>query len=516
MNTALYARVSSTAQDVDLSIGAQLNALKKYAAERGHDVVKEYVDQAESGRTANRPVFQQMISDARSKPAPFDAVLVWKLSRFARNREDSILYKGMLRRRGIDVISITEPVEPTPAGLMMEGIIETVDEFYSANMAQDITRGMREAASRGFWVSSKTPYGYRRIKVSDGVKQRTRLDINKTTAGIVGVIFDMAKTGIGTKEIAKRLNHDGVPSPAGKKWGRSRIHFILTNPVYKGTIVFGERGSYHRKTGLDPVRVDSAVPALVPQDDFDRLQSQLRSRAPSTSHPRRTTSRFMLSNLLRCGSCGAKMVGKSAKSGRYDYYVCGTSERTGTCDASPLPKSDIEQAVLQRILNVVLNEPNLERLIELTNEELRTSQMSSMAMVRTIDEQLGDIRSRLAKLYEAIETGVLTLSDLAPRVKELRQSELELTEARTRAHADESDVTERLIDRETILVYLRDLKSLVSAGTAAQRKTFLSGFVETLTVTGSEIEIEYSLPVPHEQTAELESGVLPITLFGGA
>lgn len=157
----LYARVSSDKQDISLSISAQLKALREYAERLGYEVVVEFVDEAQSGRTTHRPVFQDMIRQARLKPPTFQAILVWKLSRFARSREDSIIYKSLLRRHGIQVISISEPLENNPSGRMLEGIIEVMDEFYSANLAQEVTRGMREAVSRGFWVGSHTPYGYR-------------------------------------------------------------------------------------------------------------------------------------------------------------------------------------------------------------------------------------------------------------------------------------------------------------------------------------------------------------------
>ena len=130
MKVALYARVSSERQDIDLSISAQLRALREYASRNGHLVVREYLDEAESGRSIDRPGFKQLIIAARQKPSPFEAILVWKLSRFARNREHSIIYKSLLRRQGIQVVSINEPVEDTPAGRLLEGIIEVVDEFY--------------------------------------------------------------------------------------------------------------------------------------------------------------------------------------------------------------------------------------------------------------------------------------------------------------------------------------------------------------------------------------------------
>ena len=149
----------------------------------------EYVDEAESGRSAHRPQFQRMVADVRRDPTPFNAVLVWKYSRFARSREDSIVYKALLRKHNVQVISITEPSDDSPTGRLLEAIIESLDEFYSANLAQEIVRGMRESASRGFLVHSGTPYGYRRIKVKDGKTQRATLEIDSQTAPTCSASF---------------------------------------------------------------------------------------------------------------------------------------------------------------------------------------------------------------------------------------------------------------------------------------------------------------------------------------
>ena len=157
---ALYARVSSDRQDVDLSIAAQLRALRDYAEKNDYLVCREYVDEAESGRIADRPQFQKMLDAAGKSEAPFKEILVWKFSRFTRKREHAVAFKSMLRRRGVRVVSITEQADDTPTGKLLEAIIESVDEFYSENLAQEVTRGIREAASRGFWVTSYAPYGY--------------------------------------------------------------------------------------------------------------------------------------------------------------------------------------------------------------------------------------------------------------------------------------------------------------------------------------------------------------------
>ncbi len=164
MEVALYARVSSDSQDVDLSISAQLKTMREFAKKYGHRVVKEFVDEAESGRTSARPAFREMIALARRPNKPFSGILVWKYSRFARSREDSILYKAMLKKAEVQVISINEPFDNSPTGRLMEAIIESLDEFYSDNLGEDVTRGMRESAARGFYLSSNPPYGYRKVK----------------------------------------------------------------------------------------------------------------------------------------------------------------------------------------------------------------------------------------------------------------------------------------------------------------------------------------------------------------
>ena len=131
---ALYARVSSDRQDVDLSVAAQLRALRDYAEKNDYLVVREYVDEAESGRIADRPQFRRMIDEANKPEAPFKEILVWKFSRFTRKREHAVAFKPMLRKKGVKVVSITEHADDTPTGKLLEAIIESVDEFYSENL----------------------------------------------------------------------------------------------------------------------------------------------------------------------------------------------------------------------------------------------------------------------------------------------------------------------------------------------------------------------------------------------
>jgi len=378
MKVAVYSRVSSDKQDVDLSISAQLRALRDYAAKHGYQVVREYVDEAESGRTAARPAFREMIALAKTNQPPFEAILVWKLNRFARSRVDSITYKALLRGKGIQVISINEPLDDSPSGQLLEGVIESIDEFYSANLGQDIKRGMRENASRGFFNGSRPPYGFHRVAVRDGAKTRNKLEPDhedSVSTRVVGRIFDMAFNDVGCKEIAKTLNRDGLRTGNGERWGKVTVHKILTNEAYCGTLVWGGRPGHPAiNSGEPPVRVDNAWSAIIDKETFDLVQHKMSFKRPQVIHPRTVPSFYLLSGLLFC-SCGRAMIGHSAKSHNYFYYTCSRGFKQGkeACSARALPKEKLERLVTEQLQSRVLTDSNLEELVKLVNEELRSA-----------------------------------------------------------------------------------------------------------------------------------------------
>ena len=291
---ALYARVSSDRQDVDLSIAAQLRALRDYAEKHDYLVAREYVDEAESGRIADRPEFQKMLNEAAKPEAPFKEILVWKFSRFTRKREHAVAFKSMLRRRGVRVVSITEQADDTPTGKLLEAIIESVDEFYSENLAQEVTRGMREAASRGFWMTTYAPYGYKRVHVQDGAAKRPKLELNPPADAVVRRVFDMVLQGKSILDVTKTLNAEGIPTTNGKKWLKTTIHTMLSHEAYAGTVVWGANA----KDGAPPVRVEDAHPAIVSKRDFQKARRLLGSRAPKKVNPRRASSPYLLSGAL--------------------------------------------------------------------------------------------------------------------------------------------------------------------------------------------------------------------------
>ncbi|MFC1979428.1 recombinase family protein [Chloroflexota bacterium] len=371
MKAAIYARVSSERQDVDLSISAQLRTLREYATKNGYFIVREFVDEAESGKTSDRPEFREMITQARRSEKPFDIILVWKYSRFARNREDSILFKAVLRKAGVQVVSITEPFEDTPTGRLLEAMIESLDEFYSTNLGEEVIRGMRESASRGYYVSSYAPYGYRKAKIKDGNKERTTLEPETLQSQVVLRIYKEALESKGLVEIAKGLNKEEIIGPRGRGWGKTTIHKILTNEVYTGALVWGRTSNRN----LPPVRVENAWPAIVDHDVFEQVQSKLKKRAFTSIHPKRVASSYLLSGIANCGYCGKALVGQDAKGGQFHYYVCGTllKKGSGSCPAQYINSRRFEELIINKIKGHILTYENLSQLVYLVNEEMDAS-----------------------------------------------------------------------------------------------------------------------------------------------
>ncbi len=506
MRTALYARVSSERQaEKDLSIPAQLKAMQEYAAKRGWPVVEEFIDLAESARSANRPEFQRMIALARKKPAPFEIILVWKLSRFARNREDSILFKALLRKHGVQVVSISEPIDDSPSGRLLEGVIETIDEFYSANLSHDTLRGMKENACRGFRNGGSPPYGYKYVKVTAGNQDKSKLTLEPSEAPVVRRIFQLYLEGLGLKEIAKRLTAEGVKTRAGHAWRKTALHYLVTNETYTGTLIFNRHqyrvSRLQGRTPEQPIRVENAHPAIIDKHSFDRVQSLLGERSPRMTHPRIVSSNYLLSGMVRCGLCGAKMVGCSAKSGRFFYYGCQSvlKRGKGVCKARLVPKAKLEGAVIRQLKRRVLTEENLIGLVRMVNEELARATEDSRGLLDETESRLTDLTERLRKLYGALETGQLSVDDLAPRIKELRSQIFELERQKIQI---ESGVGKALqVGDSEIKLYVHDLQGLLETGSIMERKGFLRSFIRQVVIPESRQDdkqkgtIEYTLPL---------------------
>ena len=251
---AAYIRVSSEMQvETGASLPSQLAAIMSYAEKAGYTVPEDLVfcDEAVSARSADRPEFQRMVSMAKKDKAPFDAIICYENSRFARSREDAIVYKTLLRKRGIKLLFTKQEFDDSPMGRLMEGIIEIVDEWYSANLAVETRRGQEQNAKDGYSTGGRPPFGLRRVEVANehgAVKARWEPD--PVTAPIVRMIYELYTTdGLGYKAIAAKLNREGITSPSGNTWNANTLHYILhkNRDAYLGRQIYGRMKSHNNE-----------------------------------------------------------------------------------------------------------------------------------------------------------------------------------------------------------------------------------------------------------------------------
>ncbi len=512
MKVALYARVSSEKQaEKDLSIPSQLKAMRNYALKHGYEIVQEFIDEAESARTANRPKFQEMISEAKNKDCSFKTILVWKLSRFARNREDSVLYKTLLRKRGIQLISINEQIDNSPAGQLLEGIIEVIDEFYSTNLAHDTVRGMKENAQQGFFNGGTVPYGYELDIVEINKRKKRKWKLSNSESHTVEKIFELCIKGYGAKEIIKELHESGIKTRSGKSFNKGHIYYILKNENYTGTYV------WNRKSEGQKLRYPNHHPAIISQEQFEQVIKLLEERTPKNVHPREIGTKHLLSGLLRC-KCGSKMTLVSAKSGKFHYYACQNVIKRGkhVCNQKFLNTKKIEHLIIDIIKNKVLTEDNLTELTKIVIDELNIAKKEKSKVLPQIKNRLNDINKRIQKLYEHLETGKIDLDDIAPRIKQLSKDKKSLLEE----HAEiENEVGNnenvKLIPKEMLKPYVLDLKETLMEGNIIEQKQFIRSFVKSISVTYPKAEIEYTVPLIQTKRENLSNKeVLSLVLNG--
>ena len=510
---AIYARVSTAGQDVDLSITAQVKAMEDYVRQHAGVVARSYADEAESGRTDNRPQFQQMIADALQAECPFDEVLVWKFSRFARNRKDAIVYKAVLRERGVRVTSIKEQADDTPAGGLTEGMIEVLDEFFSRNLAEDVIRGMRESAGRGFWLSNTAPIGYRREYVDDNGKRRPRLALDPPKDAMAKRMFDMAASGMSLRKIAQALNGEGLTTAKGKRWGTSSVHKILTNETYTGVVVWGRKS----KDDREPVRAENAHPAIVSRGLFDQVQEQLRQKAPSVTHPRRAGSNHLLSGLVKCKRCRLALIAAPAKSGQYTYYVCTSVLKRSReeCDTPRFNSKKLERLIVGEIRQRILTPEHLRDLMHLIADEMEAVEVEASGKLAGIEQELARVLTAVENLWSAVEKGDLDTSDIQPRLRKHQAHQDELRAAVTEARTVIDGRRELLASADLAEKYAVRLNGLLASSDAPAKKMFLRSFVKEILVKPEGLAIRYTIPTPREREGDPDAtedglpGVVP-------
>ncbi len=505
MKVAFYARVSSDQQaEKNNSIPSQLRLLHEYALKHNMEVVKEYVDEGESASSINRPAFLQMIAETKKKFPPFQAILVWKLSRFARNRQDSILYKSMLKKRGIEVISISEPIDDTPQGQLMEGMIEVIDEFYSAVLAQETLRGMVENARKGYRNGGFPIYGYKNVRVFDEKgNPKTKYEVNETEAKIVRLIFELYAKGNGLKNIVMELGGKVIKPRSGTYWSKSTVADILRNETYIGWTVFNKRDKKTTGRQFKPkdewIIVKNTHEPIISKELFDRVQKSIEERQPKNTPARVTASQYLLSGLMCCGKCrGAYGVTGYGRERKYAYYNCISYSKKGkkVCPGRRLRADELDREIIRRVRRLVFSDENMRKLVDDLNDATKSLRIDYGRKITELKKKAADLQLRVRRQYEAIESGKIDLSLVAERLKELgiqRDSLQEEISYYERLNVQNQSV---YITRSTIESYRKEMEEVFVGTNVHEQRDFLKKFIEKIIIHDSRIEIVYYAPGP--------------------
>ena len=462
-----YYRYSSHSQ-TEQSIEGQQTAARAYAAAHGYNLVHEYVDRAMTGRNDDREEFQKMLSDVAKHQ--FKVIILWKVDRFGRNREEITFNKYHCKKNGVRVEYVAENVPQSPEGVILESVLEGMAEYYSLQLSQNIRRGQRESARKAQSTGGNRPLGY----LTD--PETKKFVVDPATAPTVKTVFAMYAEGYTIAEIITHLNEQGLRTLRGKPFTKNSLRTMLQNEKYVGVYTY-----------KDEVRIEGGVPALVDQDTFDKVQKllQVNQRAPAHKWSR---ADYLLTDKLFCGHCGSNMVGESGTSktgAKYNYYLCTKRKRERACPKKAVRQEWIEKLVLDATVGLLQDDDLLEFIAENT-WQFYLAQDEKQARVDSYTAQLATINKSIENLVRAVEAGMFT--DILKQRMDALDDEKRALEAALAA--EELSHTIRLT-KEHILFFLQQFRDRDYQDREEQRR-LVEVFVNSVFVYDDEITITYN------------------------
>ena len=385
MNAVIYARYSSHSQN-EQSIEGQLHDNYAWAEQQGINVIAEYIDRALSGTKDTRPDFQRMIADAAKRQ--FDMVIVWKLDRFARNRYDSAIYKAKLKKYNVRVVSVKENITDSPEGIILEGLLESMAEYYSANLSQNVKRGKRETAAKGIWGGGNPPFGY---KVVD-----RKLVADEKQLPAVKYLFEKYAEGVPRRDIVSYLNEKGYHSSTGKPFTYKSFSRTLQNTVYIGQYVYGGEV------------IEGLAEQIIDNETFQKVQDKIKMNRKNGSGNKAKVE-YLLRGKIFCGHCGSPMLGDTGGSStgkKYSYYTCATRKHkyyypdSVDCKKKNEKKDIIEQYVVEQTVNYVLDPDHASYIADSVVKEYKKE--FSESGITEMKKTLSRLDKELDKLIDAL------------------------------------------------------------------------------------------------------------------
>ena len=461
MTAVIYARYSSDNQREE-SIEGQIRECTAYAEKNGITVVKHYIDRALSAKTDNRPDFQQMIKDSEKRL--FDIVLVWKLDRFARNRYDSAHYEYQLERNHVKLVSATEPISDSPAGIMVKSMLTGMAEYYSAELSEKVVRGMTENVLKGKYNGGTVPIGFK-------VDEEKFFQIDPLKAPFVVEAFQKYDDGASMKEIMNWLNDSSATTNRNQKFTYNSVWKLLSNRRYIGENRF-----------KDIVMPDS-IPAIVDKELFDRVQAKIEKNRRAPAH-HKAEDDYLLTTKLFCGMCGAMMFGECG-TGRnkvvHHYYKCATAKRFKTCKKKTVRKEWLEDLVVAETMKLIQDDAVINAIVA----EVMELQDQENTTLPLLEKQMREVENGIENMLNAIQAGVLTNSTKSRLEKlEAQQKELEVRIA-------EEKIARPRLSENQVRFWLTRFRKL-DPNVKSHRETLINTFVNAVYLYDEKVLITFN------------------------
>ena len=488
---AAYARYSSDNQR-DESIDAQLRAIHEYADKHGIIIVCEYIDRAKSGTNDDRENFQRMLYD--SKFQEFSMLLVHKLDRFARNRHQSAIHRNELKQNGVRVVSVLEAFDDSPESDLLEGFLETLNDYYSKNLSREVMKGLKENALACKHTGGWAPLGYK-------VGADKRLEIDPDEAPYVKFIFKSIAEGWTYSEVIAELNKMGAKTRTGKTFGKNSIYSILRNEKYTGVYMFnqstskdirGKRNSHTKKDAADIIRIEGGVPAIIDKELFNAVQVVLDNRRPLDRTKPFAKEVYLLSGKVYCAKCGNTYCGnRMYKNNKlYVKYKCNTRSNRGStcCDNKDINRDSLERFVLNLLSEVLFNKERIPAVIEQYNMLVRENSDSGKEEQKAMKRRIKEVERRISNLVAVIEeTGSMALtSQLNAKEKEQAMLIQQLNEMERKNEQIE-------ISSEQIERFFKRAKFMLAQGELPKLKHLINLFVERIEISENCVSVKLNM-----------------------
>ena len=461
MTAVIYARYSSDSQREE-SIDGQIRECTGFAEKKGITVLDIYIDRALSAKTDNRAQFQKMIKDSAKRK--FDIIIVWKLDRFARNRYDSARYKNTLKKNNVRVVSATENISGGSEGILLESVLEGMAEYYSAELAEKVTRGLTENALKCKFNGGTVPIGY-------VINKEQMFEIDPVKAPWVLEAFKWYNNGKTIKEIVTLLNAKGLTTSLGTEISINIVTDMLKNRRYIGEYKFQD------------ILHENGIPQIVPIDLFNNVQEKLQKNKRAAAR-HKAEDDYLLTTKLYCGKCGVYMTGESGtgRSGTvHRYYKCNNVKYKHSCDKKTVKKEWIEDIVVEYTKQMLMQDDVIE---DIANIVLRVANSENTSII-LLKQQLSETEKAIANLMNAIEQGIITTATKA------RMIELEATKEELELKIIQEEMKRPPLTKEGLIFWLQRFRS-IEVTKKEHKQRLIDSFVNAVYVYDDKLVLTFN------------------------